>query len=178
MLGLGLSLSLAAVVATAAAAEVSAIDKSPLDPKEYRALVLENGLKVLLVSDRESDKSAASLDVHVGSGSDPVGWQGLAHFLEHMLFLGTEKYPEAGEYKRFIEDHGGDGNAYTSFAHTNYYFDISAAHLRPALARFSRFSSTPLSMKPSSPASAPWFIPNIRLGTETKAAGCGRRGGS
>ncbi len=142
MSGLGLALSLAAVVATAAA-EVSAIDKSPIDSKEYRALVLENGLKVLLVSDRESDKSAASLDVHVGSGSDPVGWQGLAHFLEHMLFLGTEKYPEAGEYKRFIEDHGGDSNAYTSFAHTNYYFDISAAHLRPALARFSRFFIDP-----------------------------------
>ncbi len=119
------------------------IIQSPLDPRAYRALELDNGLKVLLVSDPATDRSAASLDVHIGSGSDPDEWQGLAHFLEHMLFLGTQKYPEAGEYKKFIDDHGGNNNAYTSFSHTNYYFDISADHLRPALDRFSRFFIDP-----------------------------------
>ena len=87
---------------------------SDLDRKEYRGLVLENGLKVLLVSDPKSDRAEASMDVHIGSGSDPAGWNGLAHFLEHMLFLGTGKYPEAGEYQAFIKDHGGNQNAYTS----------------------------------------------------------------
>lgn len=134
---LGLTLPLMAVAAA------PPIIKSTLDPKEYRALTLDNGLKVLLVSDPIADKSAASLDVHIGNGSDPDGWQGLAHFLEHMLFLGNQKYPQAGEYKQFIDDHGGSNNAFTSFSHTNYYFDISSDYLHPALDRFARFFIDP-----------------------------------
>lgn len=118
--------------------------QSPIDRKDYRLLELENGLKVLLVSDPQIDKASASLDVHVGSGSDLDGWQGIAHFLEHMLFLGTEKYPEADEYKRFIEDHGGQNNAYTSFDHTNYYFDVDVDELFPALDRFAQFFISPI----------------------------------
>ena len=60
---------------------------------------------------------------------------GLAHFLEHMLFLGTGKYPDAGEHDRFLAEHGGSGNAATSFAHTNFFFDVNAAHLEGALDR-------------------------------------------
>ena len=52
---------------------------------------LTNDLKVLLISDPETDISAASLSVNVGSMSDPWEIQGLAHFLEHMLFMGTKK---------------------------------------------------------------------------------------
>ena len=43
--------------------------------------MLENGLKVVLISDPSTDKAAASLDVYIGSGSDPEGREGLAHFL-------------------------------------------------------------------------------------------------
>jgi secreted Zn-dependent insulinase-like peptidase len=117
--------------------------KSPIDQKQYRYLELENRLKVLLISDSETDKSAASLDVFIGSGSDPEEWDGLAHFLEHMLFLGTEKYPTAGEYQEFIKNNGGSNNAYTSNDHTNYYFSISPEYLEPALDRFSRFFIDP-----------------------------------
>ena len=126
-----------------AVAEVAVI-KSPADAKSYRALVLKNGLKVLLVSDPGADKAAAALDVHVGSGSEPDERPGLAHFLEHMLFLGTENYPEAGEYQAFIQAHGGSNNAYTSFDHTNYHFDISPEYLEPALDRFAQFFIAPL----------------------------------
>lgn len=124
-------------------ADSSTIIQSPNDPKAYRALTLENGLQVVLVSDPAADKSAASLDVYVGNGSDPDEWQGLAHFLEHMLFLGNEKYPEADEYRSFMDTHGGSNNAYTSFDHTNYYFDISAEYLQPALDRFAWFFIAP-----------------------------------
>ncbi len=134
-----LALPLSAMAQTGAPAIIT----SPLDTKQYRVLTLDNGLKVALVSDPATDKSAASLDVHVGSGSNPPGWQGLAHFLEHMLFLGNEKYPEVGEYMNFIGDHGGDTNAYTSFAHTNYFFDVSSEHLLPALDRFAQFFIAP-----------------------------------
>jgi len=121
----------------------SAVIKSEVDKKQYRSLVLENGLTVLLISDPEADQAAAALDVHVGSGSDPDNWDGLAHFLEHMLFLGTKKYPQAGEYQRFIKNNGGSNNAYTAFDHTNYFFSIKADKLLPALDRFSRFFIDP-----------------------------------
>lgn len=120
-----------------------AVVKSPYDPRSYETMELDNGLKVVLISDPETDKAAASLDVYVGSGSDPKGREGLAHFLEHMLFLGTEKYPDSAEYKDFISAHGGSDNAYTSYAHTNYFFDIDGDYLEPALDRFSQFFIAP-----------------------------------
>lgn len=64
---------------------------SKLDQREYRGVILPNGLRVMLVSDPNAERSAASLDVNVGCWSDPPELQGLAHYLEHMLFLGTEK---------------------------------------------------------------------------------------
>ena len=114
------------------------------DSRAYRAVVLDNGLQVLLVQDPSADKAAAAIDVKIGSGADPDDRQGLAHLLEHMLFLGTAGYPEAGEYQSFISRHGGSDNAYTAPRHTNYYFDITANYLEPALDRFAQFFTAPL----------------------------------
>lgn len=61
------------------------------DELHYRILTLDNGLRAVVVSDPETDKAAASLDVRVGSMLDPPELQGLAHFLEHMLFYASEK---------------------------------------------------------------------------------------
>ena len=114
------------------------------DQKEYRYLELENQLKVLLISDPDADHGAASLDVHVGSLQDPESRPGLAHFLEHMLFLGTKTYPTAGDYQSFISQHGGSHNAFTAAEHTNYFFQIESNELHGALDRFSRFFHEPL----------------------------------
>ena len=122
----------------------SEIAKSPNDQREYHSFVLENQLEVLLISDPSSDKSAAALDVNIGSSDDPLSFQGLAHFLEHMLFLGTKKYPDADEYQKFISDHGGSHNAYTSLEHTNYFFDIQSDNFEGALDRFSQQFTNPL----------------------------------
>jgi insulysin len=120
------------------------IIKSSTDTRDYLAFTLDNQLQVLVISDPEADKAAASLSVSVGSGSDPKTREGLAHFLEHMLFLGTQKYPEAGAYQRFINEQGGSHNAYTAFDETNYFFDINAEHLAPALNQFAQFFIAPL----------------------------------
>ncbi len=128
---------------TFAAQATTTVIKSPYDPRSYETMVLDNGLKVVLVSDPATDKAAASLDVNIGSGSDPDGREGLAHFLEHMLFLGTEKYPDSAEYKEFMAANGGSENAYTSYAHTNYFFDIDKDYLEPALDRFAQFFIAP-----------------------------------
>ena len=74
------------------------IIKSESDKRSYKFLMLDNGIKVILISDPETDKSAASLDVHVGAALDPKPLYGTAHFLEHMLFMGTKKYPSENEY--------------------------------------------------------------------------------
>jgi len=117
--------------------------KSPNDDYQYRLLTLDNKMEVLLISDPDTPKAAASLDVRVGSGDNPPGRGGLAHFLEHMLFLGTDKYPDAAEYERFITEHGGAHNAYTSFENTNYFFDVNAPDLPVALDRFAQFFIAP-----------------------------------
>ncbi|CAG9536896.1 unnamed protein product [Cercopithifilaria johnstoni] len=119
------------------------IIKSNEDKREYRGLELTNGLRVLLISDPKTDKSAASLDVNVGHLMDPWNLPGLAHFCEHMLFLGTDKYPSENEYSKFISSHGGVTNAYTATDHTNYHFDIAPEHLNGALDRFVQFFLCP-----------------------------------
>lgn len=127
-----------------ASSKLSAVSKSENDNRDYRYLTLSNNLRVLLISDPSAEKSAAALNVHVGSHQNPKERPGLAHFLEHMLFLGTEKYPTAGEYQDFISQHGGSNNAYTAEEHTNYFFDIEHASLEPALDRFAQFFIAPL----------------------------------
>ncbi|MEZ0151955.1 MAG: insulinase family protein, partial [Candidatus Reddybacter sp.] len=120
-----------------------AVLRSPNDERQYRYFQLDNKMKVLLVSDPKAEKSAASLNVYVGSFQNPVEREGLAHFLEHMLFLGTEKYPEAGEYQAYISEHGGQHNAYTSLEQTNYFFNVDSAYLFDTLDRFAQFFVAP-----------------------------------
>jgi secreted Zn-dependent insulinase-like peptidase len=129
--------------ATASAASIE-INKSPNDDRNYRYLVLDNKLRVLLVEDPDTDKAAASLTVLRGSYHEPVPYQGLAHFLEHMLFIGTQKYPEVDGYQQFIATHGGSSNAYTAAEHTNYFFDIDPAQFQAGMDRFSQFFISPL----------------------------------
>ncbi|XP_077210294.1 insulinase (Peptidase family M16) family protein [Tasmannia lanceolata] len=118
--------------------------KPRTDKRQYRRLVLPNSLEVLLISDPETDKAAASMDVSVGSFCDPDGLEGLAHFLEHMLFYASEKYPLEDSYSKYIIEHGGSTNAFTSSEHTNYYFDVNTDYFEEALDRFAQFFIKPL----------------------------------
>ena len=79
-----------------------------------------------------------------GSLNDPEGFDGLAHFCEHMLFLGTEKYPEENLYAKFIKAHGGSKNATTGEDYTTYHFDIKNEVFAEALDIFSQFFQQPL----------------------------------
>jgi len=124
-------------------AERQPITKSENDNREYRYLRLTNGLRLVLISDVDTERAGVSLSVFRGNFSDPEAYQGLAHFLEHMLFIATEKYPEVDGYFNFIESHGGFSNAYTDNDHTNYYFDIQPAFLSEGLDRFIHFFVDP-----------------------------------
>lgn len=117
--------------------------KSPNDNREYKYFVLENGLRAIVVSDPDAELAAVALDVDVGSLHNSPDREGLAHFLEHMLFLGTQKYPQPDEYREYIERHGGRNNAFTSLMDTRYYFTIIPDYLPGALDRFSQFFIAP-----------------------------------
>ena len=125
-------------------ADAYVVQSTPLDTKEYRYVELDNGMRVLLISDAEAVQAAASLRVAVGSYQDPEAWEGLAHFLEHMLFLGTEKYPDADEYVNYLKAHGGQRNAVTSYDMTNYHFSVNGDAFEGALDRFAQFFIAPL----------------------------------
>ncbi|GLT40749.1 hypothetical protein SLA2020_148610 [Shorea laevis] len=118
--------------------------KPRTDKREYRRIVLKNSLQVLLISDTETDKCAAAMDVGVGSFSDPDGLEGLAHFLEHMLFYASEKYPLEDSYSKYISEHGGSPNAFTDSESTNFHFDVNTDSFEEALDRFVQFFIKPL----------------------------------
>ncbi|CCD27116.1 metalloendopeptidase NDAI_0J02240 [Naumovozyma dairenensis CBS 421] len=118
--------------------------KPDLDDRSYRFIELPNKLKALLISDPTTDKAAASLDVNIGAFEDPESLPGLAHFCEHLLFMGSEKFPDENDYSSFLSKHGGHSNAYTGSQNTNYFFEINYEHLKGALDRFSGFFSCPL----------------------------------
>jgi insulysin len=99
-------------------------DPAPGDLSQTRRLVLPNGIKLLLLSDPKLNVSSASVAVGVGSLADPPTRQGLAHYLEHMLFLGTRKWPAEDQWRRFLAANGGASNAYTSSSNVNYHFTV------------------------------------------------------
>src|SRR3990172_7911528 len=78
-----------------------------LKDRKVSKLILSNGLKAYIISDKNADKSAAALAVATGYFDDPDKYPGMAHFCEHMLFMGSEQYPNPSEYAKFISDNGG-----------------------------------------------------------------------
>jgi len=128
--------------------------KSKLDDREYRYLKLPNGIRCVLVRDADVEKSAACMFVATGSLCDPIGIpekdgthrkiDGLAHFTEHMLFLGTKKYPNESHYKQFLAQHGGSCNAATGEDYTYYYFTVKNDKFQDVLDIYSQFFKEPL----------------------------------
>ena len=120
------------------------LGRHPLDKSEVRKLTLDNGVKAYLLSNPDFNVSAASMVVEVGSLENPDNREGLAHFLEHMLFLGTKKYPDVDEYSTYLKTFGGYSNAYTAGDHTNYQLQVLPDGFEGALDRFAQFFISPL----------------------------------
>ena len=105
---------------------------------------LSNGLEAYLISDPGVHQSCAAVAVEAGSWQDPEEYPGMAHFLEHMLFMGTKPYPNEAEYLTYITEHGGERNAYTTTDRTVYSFSINNDFFVEGLDRFSHFFIDPL----------------------------------
>uniref|UniRef100_A0A3Q1FVR2 Nardilysin convertase n=1 Tax=Acanthochromis polyacanthus TaxID=80966 RepID=A0A3Q1FVR2_9TELE len=89
-------------------------------------------------------QAAAALCISVGSFSDPEDLPGLAHFLEHMVFMGSEKYPAENGFDAFLKKHGGSDNASTDCERTIFQFDVQRKYFREALDRWAQFFICPL----------------------------------
>ena len=120
------------------------IKKSLSDKRNYKLIKLPNSLKALLVHDPEADTSSASMAVRVGAFSDPKEFPGLAHFCEHMLFMGTSKYPKIDDFSEYLSANNGSSNAFTDLYATVYKFECSNQGFLPALDKFSQFFISPL----------------------------------
>ncbi|KAI9774121.1 MAG: Insulinase (Peptidase M16) [Geoglossum simile] len=105
----------------------SELEKPSLDDRAYRVIQLPNKLEVLLVHDADTDKASAAMDVYVGSYSDEDDMLGMAHAVEHLLLMGTEKYPKENDYLQYLNANSGWANAYTAATSTNFYFEVAAA---------------------------------------------------
>ncbi|EDX00054.2 uncharacterized protein Dyak_GE23250 [Drosophila yakuba] len=141
-------------------------DKSEGDRKHYRALTLSNGLRAMLISDSYTDEpsihrasseslnssiehfhgklAACAVLVGVGSFSEPRQYQGLAHFVEHMIFMGSEKFPVENEFDSFVTKSGGFSNAHTENEDTCFYFEVDEAHLDRSMDLFMNLIKAPL----------------------------------
>ncbi|KAF7258519.1 hypothetical protein EG68_04535 [Paragonimus skrjabini miyazakii] len=149
------------------------INKGLLDKRSYRFFELENGLRVMVVSTIETDErianghqpecngtqptreehgilgdmeemSAAALCINSGGFSDPEEAPGLSHFLEHMLFMGSEKYPGENDFSSHVSTCGGMMNAWTAQERSMFYFQVKTEHFLGCLDRFAQFFIAPL----------------------------------
>ncbi|AHG19244.1 protease [Chania multitudinisentens RB-25] len=120
------------------------IHKSEHDPRHYQAIKLANGMTVLLVSDAQAPKSLAALALPVGSLENPASQLGLAHYLEHMVLMGSKRYPESENLAEFLKKHGGSHNASTASYRTAFYLEVENNALEAAVDRMADALAAPL----------------------------------
>jgi zinc protease len=89
---------------------------------------LDNGMEVVVIEDHRAPAVTQMVWYRAGSADEPPGMSGVAHFLEHLLFKGTETL-EPGEFSATVARHGGTDNAFTSYDYTAYFQRIAADRL-------------------------------------------------
>lgn len=101
-----------------------------------QTFILDNGMKVVIISNKDATESAASITIGAGQRQSPIESQGLAHLLEHAVFLGSENFPEMKSWDKFIRSNGGWSNGSTRSDNTRYHFQISNNLFEEGLIRF------------------------------------------
>ena len=120
------------------------INKPKFDIRDFNGGILDNDIKYVFITDKSLHKSFVTVAVNVGSFQNPKKYDGLAHFLEHMLFMGSKKYPNENYYMERLNELGGYSNAYTVTMETVYYFDVFDNGLEEMIDILSRFFIDPL----------------------------------
>ncbi|XP_075802416.1 nardilysin isoform X1 [Microtus pennsylvanicus] len=120
-------------------------DDDDLDNEENELEELEERIEARKKTTEK--QSAAALCVGVGSFADPDDLPGLAHFLEHMVFMGSLKYPDENGFDAFLKKHGGSDNASTDCERTVFQFDVQRKYFKEALDRWAQFFIHPLMIR-------------------------------
>lgn len=120
------------------------IEKSESDPRQYQAIKLPNEMTVLLVSDEKAVKSLTAVAIPVGALEDPDSQQGLAHYLEHMVLMGSTQYPQSGSMSEFLQKNGGSHNASTTTYRTAFYLEVENSAINEAVDRLADALAEPL----------------------------------
>ncbi|CAI8963741.1 pyrroloquinoline quinone biosynthesis protein PqqF [Pseudomonas zeae] len=115
---------------------------APTHPRPHTE-TLANGLRVTLRHVPGLKRSAAALRVAAGSHDAPLAWPGLTHFLEHLLFLGTERFPADEGLMAYVQRHGGQVNASTGERTTDFFFELPTRSFSEGLERLSDMLAKP-----------------------------------
>lgn len=126
------------------------LEKSINDKRDYKFYILDNKIKVIIINDSTTELCGCTLTVGTGSLEDNIYNReenisyGLAHFLEHMLFMGSKEYPDENYFMDFINTNGGSTNAFTADVNTTYTFTVNQTAFYEALKIFAGFFKNPL----------------------------------
>ena len=110
-------------------ADASSFGRTEGSGPDLSSFTLDNGLDVVVIPDRRVPVVTHMMWYRNGSADDPIGQSGIAHFLEHLMFKGTEKHP-AGEFSKVVSGLGGQENAFTSFDYTAYFQRVARENLK------------------------------------------------
>lgn len=113
--------------------QLASQDDSRVFSQDYLLEELDNGLRVMVVKTDYPDVVSLQIPVSVGSRNEvEAGKTGFAHFFEHMMFKGSEKFPQ-DVYSDILKNSGVDNRAYTTNDYTNYHLNFSKEHLDKVL---------------------------------------------
>ncbi|MBY0260685.1 pitrilysin family protein [Methylobacterium sp.] len=115
--------------ASAGRADAASFGRSEAGGPEVSAFALDNGLDVVVVPDHRAPVVTHMVWYRNGSADDPLGQSGIAHFLEHLMFKGTERHP-IGAFSKAVSGLGGQENAFTSYDYTAYFQRVARDHLK------------------------------------------------
>ena len=101
-------------------------------------------LPLLSINLPASESVTVMFLANTGSRYEPVGKEGIAHFFEHLVFKGTQKYPTAKDLARTLDSVGAEFNAFTSKEYTGYYVKSAANNFDLALDVLSEMLFAPL----------------------------------
>ena len=104
----------------------------PAAAGEVTSFTLKNGLEVVIIEDHRAPVVVQMVWYKAGAADEKPGVSGVAHFLEHLMFNGTETVP-SGDFSRIVEANGGSDNAFTSWDYTAYYQRIASDRLETVM---------------------------------------------
>ncbi len=111
---------------------LATLSTTALSEQDITSFSLDNGLHVVVIEDHRAPAAIQMLWYKVGAADEPAGRSGVAHFLEHLMFRGTEEY-ELGEFQKTVQLLGGSENGFTSRDYTGYYQRVAADRLETVM---------------------------------------------